>query len=191
MRRILSPLTALLIGGLALLIGGCGNTLQTKPIPHNLLENLIVAPFPVYWLGGHFQGLAVTEAGEDASGAFTVQYGNCLAGGEGRCEPPLVLITSPDNSFLPGGESASSGAILRGVPALLNNSGRAISIPTGPVVVDIDAQQRSLALAAAREMVTINQPGSPGQPLPTRLPNTGYASKPLPFQLPSKVRPLG
>ena len=40
-------------------------------------------------------------------------------------------------------------------------------------------------------MVTIDQPGAPGEALPAPLPDTGFASKPLPAQMPSLVRPLG
>lgn len=175
---------------LGLALAGCGNTLQTKPIPHNVLEGLIVSPFPVYWLGGSFEHLQITEATHDASGAYTVQYGNCLQGGQGECTPPLRVITSPDNSFLPGGDGASTSTQVRGLPALLTEDGRTISIPTAGVVVDIYASTPALANAAAQVMVPINFPGSPEEPLPARLPDTGFGSTPLPSQLPATVRPL-
>jgi hypothetical protein len=169
---------------------GCGNTLQDKPIPHNILEQMIVAPFPVYWLGRSFGEQQITEGSHDPSGAFTVQYGNCLQGGQGTCTPPLRVVTSPDNSFLPGGAGASTSTQVRGLPALSTEAGRAISIPTAGVVVDIYALTSAEAIAAARAMVPINRPGSPGQPLPARLPDTGFGSTPLPSQLPATVRPL-
>ena len=72
----------LLAAALVLAAAGCGNPLPTRAIPHNTLESLIVNPFPVYWLGGRFHGLDVTEASVDPSGALSVQYGNCLEGGQ-------------------------------------------------------------------------------------------------------------
>ena len=38
-----------------------------------------------------------------------VQYGDCLQGGQGTCVPPLRIVTSPDNSFLPGGSAPQRG----------------------------------------------------------------------------------
>ncbi len=171
------------------LLAGCGDTLQTKPIPHNLLEGMVVAPFPVYWLGDRFGGLAITEASKDPSGAFSVQYGNCLQGGQGTCTPPLRLVTSPDNSFVPGGQTPSGAVTVRGVRAVLSGAGRTIAIPTGGVIVDVFASDAATARAAAAAMVPINRPASPGEALPRALPDTGFGSTPLPSQLPATVRP--
>src|SRR5437588_12027987 len=119
---------------LAAAITGCGDTLQGRPIPHNTLETLLVAPYPVYWLGHGFRRFALSEAAHDPSGAFTVQYGPCKQGGQGTCLPPLRVVTSPDNSFLPGGGAARSVATIRGVRALLTPDGRTIVLATGRVV---------------------------------------------------------
>jgi hypothetical protein len=100
-------------------------------------------------------------------------------------------VTSPDNSFLAGSTSGHSAGKVRGVAALLVEAGRTIVIPTGPVVVDIYAARSSLAAAAAAAIVPINAPGSPGQALPARGPDSGFGSTPLPSQLPTAVRPLG
>jgi hypothetical protein len=174
----------------AIALGGCGDTLQDKPVPHNLLESMIVAPAPVYWLGGSFQGLAITDAVHDPGGAFTVQYGDCLEGGQATCVPPLRVITSPDNSFLPGGPRGHAKARLRGVPAVMARGGRTIEIPTGGVVVDIHARDARLAAAAARTLVAINRAGGPEDPLPAPAPDTRFAETPLPSQIPSPVRQL-
>jgi hypothetical protein len=173
------------------LVSGCGDTLQSKPIPHSVLETLIVAPFPVYWLGGHFEKLAITEATHDPSGAFTVQYGDCLRGGQGTCTPPLRVVTSPDNSFVPGGDTQAERSPVRDTSARLSDAGRTIAIATGPVVVEIFASNAGTARAAARGIAAINSPIDPGEPLPARLPDTGFGSTPLPSQLPATVRPLG
>jgi hypothetical protein len=185
--RALLPLLALS----AVLLAGCGDTLQDRPIPHNLLEGMIVAPFPVYWLGGTYDKLAITEVAHDPGGAFTVQYGDCLQGGQGTCTPALEIVTSPDNSFLPGGATPSASTQIRGLPALVTQAGRTISIPTGGVVIDIYAKDPPTALAASRSMVAINAPSAPGEALPKRLPDTGFASTPLPSQRPQSTRPLG
>jgi hypothetical protein len=169
---------------------GCGDTLQDKPIPHNLLEGLIVAPTPVYWLGRSFSGLQITEVGHDTGGAYVLQYGDCQEGGQSVCVPPVRVVTSPDNSFLPGGTSAQRSAYVRGAPAVVARGGRSIEIATGTVVVDIIARDAALAASAARALSAINAATWPGQPLPPRAPDTGFATKPLPAQEPSPVRPL-
>jgi hypothetical protein len=169
-------------------MGGCGDTIQDQPIPHNVLEGMLLSPFPVYWLGGSFGGLAITEAVRDPGGAFSVRYGDCLEGGQGACVRPLLVTTSPDNSFVPGGSSHGRKAQIRGVPAVLAQGGATIEIPTGPVLVEINAQDARRARAAARTIVPINAIGAPGSPLPPRLPDTGYAAKPLPAQVPPPLR---
>jgi hypothetical protein len=187
--RLLAALAAALC---ALGLGACGNTLQRRPIPHNTLERLILAPYPVYWLGRGFHGLSVTEVTHDPGGAAAVQYGNCIRGGQATCVPPVTVITSPDNSFVPGEKSTNAHRTrpLRGVDSLVAEHGRAISIPTGEVVLDIYAHTPALALLAAQTAVPIDRPAVPGSPLPARLPDTGFDGRPLPSQLPDPLRPL-
>ncbi|MCW3019030.1 MAG: hypothetical protein JWN10_1338 [Solirubrobacterales bacterium] len=175
----------------ALALCSCGNTLQDRPIPHNILEGLIAAPFPVYWLGASFEGMAVSEATRDPGGAYSLHYGDCLRGGEGTCVTAMEVVTSPDNSFLPGGSTATRRTPIRGIDALLARAGRTIVLPTSGVVVDIYASSAHAAAAAAHTIVPINQAGSPGAPLPPALPNTGFGESPLPTQLPPPLRPLG
>jgi hypothetical protein len=175
----------------ALALCSCANTLQDRPIPHNILEGLIAAPFRVYWLGASFEGVAVTEAAHDPSGAFTVQYGDCLAGGQGSCVPPLRVVTSPDNSFLPGGSAPGARIRIRGVDARLAQAGTTIILATGGVVVDVYANSARIAAAAARTLVPINALGAPEAPLPAALANTGFGEMPLPSQVPLPLRPLG
>jgi len=180
-----APITLAALASIcALVLAGCADTVQQKPIPHNILEGMIVAPYPVYWLGGSFLGRPLSEANRDASGAYSVLYGPCLQGGQGTCVPPLRVVTSPDNSFVPGGGARARAITLRGAPATLAQRGRTIIVATGPVVVSIYGQTPALAAAAASTMVPINIPGAPGEALPVRLPDTGYGSKPIPAQLP-------
>jgi hypothetical protein len=188
-RRGAARARALAIGLLALLLAACGDTLQDRPISHNTLETLLAAPYPVYWLGHAFHGLAITEASRDPSGAFSVQYGDCQQGGQGTCVAPLRVVTSPDNSFRPAGSAPSRTAVIRGAPASLALRGRAIAIATAGVVVSIYTLDPKLAAAAAQTAVPINDVSSPGAPLPAALPDTGFAETPLPAQMPSPLAP--
>jgi hypothetical protein len=175
---------------LTLALGGCGDTLQDQPIAHNTLEKLLVAPYPVYWAGRSFQGLAITEATHDPGGAFSVQYGDCVEGGQSTCVPALRVVSSPDNSFVPGGSTPHHGALVRGVGSFVAQHGRTIEIPTGGIVVSVYADSARLAAAAAQTVVPINEAGVPGAPLPARLRDTGFGSTPLPSQEPSPLRAL-
>jgi hypothetical protein len=181
---------AIVLGLCSVALGACGDTLQDQPIPHNTLEGLLVAPYPVYWLGRSFQSLAITEAAHDPGGAFSVQYGDCVRGGQGTCVPTLRVITSPDNSFVPGGSAPRRATRIRGVAAMVAQDGRAIQIPTAGVVVGVYAVNAGLASAAAETIVPINETGVPGGRLPARLPDTGFAETPLPEQMPSPLRAL-
>jgi hypothetical protein len=187
-RRLIA---AALAATCALSLGACANTLQDRPIPHNALEGLIMAPFPVYWLGRSFQGMAVTETSHDRGGAYTVLYGDCDEGGEGSCVHPLKVVTSPDNSFLPGGSTARRVTRIRGVPAVLARQGRTVVIATAGVVLDIYATSAATAREAAETTVPINFIGAPEASLPDALPNTGYGEMPLPNQIPRPMHALG
>jgi hypothetical protein len=171
-------------------VSGCANTLQDQPVAPSILEPLVTQRFPVYWLGGSFAGLSITRVGRDPSGAYEIQYGNCTAGGESTCVAPLQLVTSPDNSFLPGGGAPRQSVRLRGVRALVTEGGEALTVATGPVVVDLYADSPALATRAAAAMVAIDAPGAPGAPLPQPLPDTGYGARPLPSQQPVPA-PMG
>ena len=151
---------------------------------------MLLAPFPVYWLGGSFQGMSITEAVRDPSGAYSVQYGSCVEGGQSTCVPRLRVVTSPDNSFLPAGAGPRRTARVRGATAILAQEGRTIEIPTAGVVVDIYARSAFLASAAAQTVVPINRVGAPRERLPVGLPDTGFAETPLPAQRPSPLRGL-
>jgi hypothetical protein len=178
----------LALGLCALALGGCGNTLQDQPISHTTLEGLLLAPYPVYWLGDSFQGISITEASEDPSGAFTIQYGDCAEGGQNTCVPRLRVITSPDNSFIPFGSQPHRAIRIRGVTGVAAQGDDTIELPTGGVVVGIYAANPTLARAAAETTVPINDVGAPVASLPSPLPNTGFAEQPLPGQTPTLLR---
>jgi hypothetical protein len=186
--RTLGPLLAALVASVA--IAACGDTLQDQPIAHNTLEGLLVAPYPVYWLGGSFQGMQITESTHDPGGAFSIDYGDCVQGGESTCVPPLRVVTSPDNSCVAGGSSPQRLAPVRGVQAVFAQRGHTIEIATAGIVVGIYADNPKLAAAAAQTLAPINEVGAPGERLPARLPDTGFGATPLPSQTPSPLRAL-
>jgi hypothetical protein len=188
-RRIL-PLTALL-GLCALALAACGDTLQDQPIPRSQLEQLIeVRGYPVYWLGGSFHGLALSETGRDIGGAYVIRYGDCTEAGQNACVMPLSIVTSPDNSFTPGGSTPARPVRVRGVEGASTELGRSVQIPTGKVLVSIYADSPALARAAAQTMVPINQGAVPGAPLPAARSGSGFGVAPLPGQLPSILAPV-
>ncbi len=183
-----------LAGLCAVGFGACGDTLQDQPVPANVLEQLVrVKRGPVYWLGGSFHGLRVSEVSADPGDAYTVQYGDCTEGGQNTCVYPLSVVTSPDNSFRPAGGVIRRQIALRGISASSSGDGRTIVVPTGGVVVDVYAERAALAHAAVQTMVPINRVGTPGAPLPVALGDTGFARRALPSQKPPVVqvpRPL-
>jgi hypothetical protein len=173
MRRVQLSLLALLAGAAAML-SACGDTLQDHPISHTTLESLIVAPYPVYWLGGAFRGMQITQATHDPSGAFTVQYGDCVVGGQSACVTPVRIVTSPDNGFIAGGAAPQRRAPLRGVQATISQGGHTVALATGGVIVSVYAENARLAAAAAQTAVPINDVGEPGAALPAALPQTSF-----------------
>jgi hypothetical protein len=171
-------------------LAGCGDTLQDQPVSHSALESLLLAPHPVYWLGGSFQGKAISEVAEDPSGAFSIQYGDCTEGGQSTCVPPLRVVTSPDNSFVAVGSGPQRKISIRGTVGVIAQAGDAIELATGGVVVGIYADGPRLAHAAAETIVPINAVGMPAAPLPSPLPDTGFAEQPLPGQTPAQLHAL-
>ena len=168
----------------ALAVVACGSTLEEQPIAPSSLESLIaVREYPVYWLGNSFSHLSVSEISRDSGGAYTVQYGTCLSGGQFTCESPLAIVTSPENSFVAHGPAGVHNRSLRDVSAFVSPDGHTIEIPTGAVVVSVRANSAALARAAARAIAPINTLGMPEAPLPKALPTSHFATEPLPQQL--------
>ena len=129
-------LAALLAALCALALGACGDTLQDQPVSPGALEPLVMQDeYPVYWVGASFHRLGITSIRRDPGGAYAIDYGDCVEGGEKVCLTPLEIVTSPDNSFRPGGSTPQRVALLRGVPAVVARRGNTIEVPT--VVVDL------------------------------------------------------
>jgi hypothetical protein len=177
-------IAAALLGG-ATAISGCASTIQDQPVSSSVLEQLVmIHEYPIYWLGVTFHGLAATNVLRDASGAFSVQYGDCVEGGQSTCVTPLSVVTSPDNGLHALDSAAHTTLEIRGVKGALARGAKAIEVATGGVVVDIYARGSTNVLAAARTMVPINRAGLPEAPLPSPFSDTGFASHPLKGQLP-------
>jgi hypothetical protein len=167
-----------------LAVVACGNTLEEEPVAANTLESLIaVHEYPVYWLGNSFDRLSVSEVSHDSGGAYTVQYGNCVSGGQFTCAAALSIVTSPENSFIARGPAGLRTVPMRMVSAFVSRDGHTIELPTGAVVVSVRADTAGLARAAARAIVPINGVGLPGSSLPRALPSSDFATEPLPSQL--------
>jgi hypothetical protein len=190
-RERLRPSRVLIGGALAacvLALASCGNTLQDQPIGPQPLESVLVkSRFPVYWLGLSFHGMQITSVAIDPSEAVTIRYGDCVLGGQYTCVTPVSIVTSPDNSFVPGGTAARPTVSLRGVSASSAQGGSTLAIPTGNVVVSVFGRHPVLAGEAAETMAPLNTNGLPMEPLPAAQPDSGFSRMPLSIQVPAGV----
>jgi hypothetical protein len=148
---------------------------------------MVKSRFPVYWLGLEFQGMQITSVSIDPGEAVTIRYGDCVLGGQYTCVTPVAIVSSPDNSFVPGATPTTRTTSLRGAVASLAQGGATLAIPTGPVVVSVYARNPVLARQAAGTMTPFNEVGLPQAPLPVALPDTGFDRVPLPGQVPAGV----
>jgi hypothetical protein len=176
----------------ALAVSSCGDTLQDQPIGPAALETVLVkSRFPAYWLGLKFKGMQITSVTIDPAEAVTIRYGDCVLGGQYTCVTPVSVVSSPDNSFIPGPPPASGPAtrllMLRGASASVARGGATLAIPTGGVVVSVHARNPELAREAATTMAPVNEVGLSQAPLPAALPDTGLARTPLPSEVPPGV----
>jgi hypothetical protein len=163
---------------------GCGNTVQSVPAGRSSLEAVMVSPFPVYWAGSQLSSMSIREVTRDPGGAITIDYGDCLEGGQGACVSPLRIVTSPNNSFTPGGAGPLREVEVRGVKAREMSGGRTLIIPTGNVVLDIYADNPGLVRSAAAAAVPLGEASAFGEDLPAPLPDAGYANVPVKGQIP-------
>lgn len=170
-------------------LAACGaNTLQDQPIGAASLETVMInSHFPVYWLGSKFRGMQITSVSIDPGEAVTIHYGDCVLGGQYTCVTPVSIVSSPDNSFIPGATAGTRTLSLRGATASQAQGGTTLAIPTGGVVVSVYARDPSLARQAATMMAPLNEVGLPQAPLPAALPDTGFDRMPLPGQVPAGV----
>jgi hypothetical protein len=172
----------------ALALGSCGDTLQDEPIGPKALEGVLVkSRFPAYWAGLRFDGLRITSVTIDPSEAVTIRYGDCVQGGQYTCVTPISIVTSPDNSFIPGAAVATRAPALRDADVSSARGGSTLALATGPVVVSVYADRPALARQAVSTMAPVNEVGLPSAPLPVAVPDTGFDRVPLPGQVPAGV----
>jgi hypothetical protein len=171
------------------LLGGCADTLQNAPLKDRDLEVAALNnKFPVYWVGRAFEGYSISNVTQDSDGALSLAYGDCVIGGQAVCLTPLLIVTSPDNSFVPG-TGPHNHAVIRGRRVTVAQDGRTIAIPTGAVVVSVFGQTPAIAQASARSLMPINQTGTPAAPLPAPTGDSGYARTPLGGPTPTFATP--
>ena len=182
-------LLATTLAAAALALGACGDTVQSAPVGRGAIASLLLEPFPVYWVGTRFRGLQAREVVHDPSGAVTLEYGDCLEGGQVSCVEPLRIVTSPNNSFVPG-IGPSRATSVRGVAARSLDGGSTIIIPTGRVVLDVYANSSALAREAAAAVVPVGDLAQVGAALPALAAPTAAGALPLKGQLP-ELRPAG
>ncbi|HTA96244.1 MAG TPA: hypothetical protein VK730_01200 [Solirubrobacteraceae bacterium] len=186
--RAIRALAACVLAACTFALASCGNTLQDEPIGPQPLESVLIkSRFPVYWLGLSFHGMQITSVAIDPSEAVTIRYGDCVLGGQYTCVTPVSIVTSPDNSFIPGGAAVRPTVSLRGVSASSAQGGSTLAIPTGNVVVSVFGLHPTLAMEAAETMAPLNTTGLPLAPLPAALPNNGFGRAPLSIQVPAGV----
>lgn len=167
------------IGGAALsasvLLAACADTLQRPPLRDRDLTSAEAVNYSVYWVGRGFEGMPLSFAAPFTGGSVVITYGNCIIGGQSTCVRPLTIVTSHDNSFVPGSRFTPVRRQIRGRTAVVAMGGTTIEIATGDVVVDIYASSAALARAAAESLEPLNRPGSPSDPLAPPGPPSGYA----------------
>lgn len=168
-RRAL-PIAAMLL--LALGVAGCGDTTPQPISPAELAAARTFPYYTVYWVGMRFRRYPLTAADEVASYkpnvGESVYYGNCLKRGilSSGCLLPLKVTTvvySPQSNLMLGSQS---NLMIRGVPAVSYNEGRALNLYSGQLMIEVHADSEQDALAAARLLRPFNRSGSSNGPLP-------------------------
>ncbi len=171
-RRVLVLAAAL---GVALVASAC-STRPAGPIDRPDLQAAESFPYyRLYWAGPIFDAIDLTAADGRAGYIDTLgsslYYGDCDAGKGilkgGGCVLPLQITTvhyiQHSNQALGPGQR---NVLIRGVPAVIFQGGRAIELYTGKLAVDILADNPQRAYRAAQLLRPINAPGDPYERLP-------------------------
>ena len=99
--------SAALLALCALALGACANTLQDEPVAPSFLEPLVDAGGISRSTGSAapFGGCRSSTSGATPAGPTRSSTATAPQGGENVCVTPLQIVTSPDNSFRPGGST--------------------------------------------------------------------------------------
>jgi hypothetical protein len=130
--------------------------------------------YRVYWVGRHFQGqpLAAVDGVKSyiPNVGDSVYYGDCVQKkgifGGGSCTLPLQITTLVYRLHSNKPLGSQRNILVRGVPAAVYDEGRSIELYTGRLAVDIFSDTFAHGLAAAKEMLPVNAPGSASANLP-------------------------
>jgi hypothetical protein len=158
----------------ALIASGCGTGHPSAISAHELSEAQTFPYYRVYWAGPSFQGNHLTAAdglrGYIEKIGDSVYYGDCVKSkgifGGGSCVLPLQVTTVIYHVHSNAPLGSQRNIVVRGVPAAVYDEGRSIEVYTGRVAIDIFSNSFPRALAAARQLLPINAPGSAAGALP-------------------------
>jgi hypothetical protein len=159
---------------LASAVGGCA-TGHPRPISAGGLGEAETFPYyKVYWVGPSFAGQPLAAAdgqkGYISTVGDSVYYGDCVHGkgvfGGGSCLLPLQVTTVIYQLHSNATLGPQRNLVVRGVPATVYDAGRSIELYSGRVAIDIFSNSFSHALAATRELLPVNAPGSASGNLP-------------------------
>jgi hypothetical protein len=170
----LRPILSLALLASCVAAGGC-STGAPPPISSSELARAETFPYyPIYWVGRRFLNVPLTAA--DGQKSYnqaigdSVYYGDCVQGKgilpTGTCRLPLQVTTVIYQLHSNSNLGAQRNTLIRGVPATIYESGRAIELYSGRLAIDIFSNSPARALRAASTLRPLNAPGSGSAPLP-------------------------
>jgi hypothetical protein len=181
----MSVLRALVVLAIAGVLAGC-STHPAGPVTfHELRLAKSFKLLPIFWVGKSFDGLTLTAADDgydyDPTIGMRVYYGDCAKRGSfatGGCKLPLTITSVIYEPHSNRGLGLSRASVIRGVPAVSFDAGRAIELYTGHIAIDVRADSPHRARAAAELLLPLNVPGSAGKLLPPPQFRPGVANDP-------------
>jgi hypothetical protein len=173
-RRRAGTALALAAACALVLLSGCGTGHPRAIAAGELAEAQTFPYFRVYWAGPSFEGhpLAAVDGlrGYIDRVGDSVYYGDCVQSkgifGGGSCLLPLQVTTVIYRLHSNTSLGPQRNIVVRGVPATVYDEGRSIEIYSGRLAIDVFSDDYSHALAAARELLPVNAPGSSSGKLP-------------------------
>lgn len=161
---------------LAALAAGCGATGPPELIHASELAEAQTFPYyRVYWAGPRFKGAPLDAAdgrkNYNSEIGDSVYYGSCVTGhgvfaGGSTCTLPLQVTTVIYRRHSNQPLGPQRNLLIRGVPATVYDEGRSLELYTGQLAIDIFSDSFAGALAAAKQLRTLNAAGSSTVGLP-------------------------
>jgi hypothetical protein len=167
----------------AVVLAGC----STHPVPPITPAALAAArsfrEYVDYWAGLAVDGvrLTVADTPDDfySPVGFTMYYGNCEGRGtlrDGGCTLPLKITTTIYSPHSDASFGPQHWVEVHGVPAVVYDGGKEMEIYTDHQDIDIVADSRARAAAAAAALEPFNRVPSPPFPQPLYTPNPPQVS---------------